>query len=40
MGIVLQPYELNESDIRNNIAITDPTFDINTLNEYFNFDKN
>jgi len=39
MGIVLQPYKLNESDIRNNIAITDPTFDINTLNEYFNFDK-
>lgn len=39
IGMVVQPYELNETDVRHAIAETDPDFDMTTLDQYFNFDK-
>jgi hypothetical protein len=40
MGIILQPKSLNETTIRENIAVNDPDFNLNELGYYFNFDKN
>ena len=36
-GMVLQPYELNENQIRENIAANDPDFDISQLDNYLLF---
>ena len=38
-GMVLQPYDLNESSLRKAIAANDPDFDRNELSDYFNFDR-
>lgn len=36
-GMILQPYELNENIIRQNIADKDPEFDLNNLSDYIVF---
>ena len=36
-GMILQPYELNENQIRENIAANDPDFDISQLDNYLLF---
>jgi len=38
-GMVLQPYELNKNDVIAAIKETDPDFDLDELDDYFNFDK-
>lgn len=38
-GMVLQPYEINEQSLREDIAATDPDFNMDELSDYFNFDK-
>ena len=38
-GMVLQPYDIDENELRENIAQNDPDFDLNELSDYFNFDK-
>ena len=38
-GMVLQPYDINKEQIENNIRENDPSFDMNTLGNYFNFDE-
>ncbi|MBQ7551418.1 MAG: BamA/TamA family outer membrane protein, partial [Bacteroidales bacterium] len=38
-GMILQPYDINEYTLRQNIAENDPSFDLTTLDQYFNFDK-
>ena len=38
-GMVLQPYDINKEQVENNIRENDPSFDMNTLGNYFNFDE-
>lgn len=38
-GMVLQPYDINKEQIENNIRENDPSFDMNTLGNYFDFDE-
>lgn len=38
-GMVLQPYDLDETDIRKHIAENDPDFNMDEIGDYFNFDK-
>ena len=38
-GMILQPYDLDEAKVRAAIAENDPDFDMNTIDQYFNFDK-
>lgn len=38
-GMVLQPYSLEKDVIENNIKENDPSFDLNTLDNYFDFDE-
>lgn len=38
-GMVLQPYDINKEQVENNIREDDPSFDMNTLGNYFNFDE-
>lgn len=38
-GMVLQPYDINKDQVENNIRENDPSFDMNTLGNYFNFDE-
>jgi outer membrane protein assembly factor BamA len=38
LGMVLQPYHIDKNTLETNIAANDPTFDLQTLNQYFNFD--
>ena len=38
-GMVLQPYDINKEQIENNIRDNDPSFDMNTLGNYFDFDE-
>lgn len=38
-GMILQPYDINEYTLRQNIAENDPSFDLAILDQYFNFDK-
>ena len=38
-GMVLQPYDIDENRLRETIARNDPDFDLNTLGDYFNFDR-
>ena len=38
-GMVLQPYSLDKDVIENNIKENDPSFDLNTLDNYFDFDE-
>lgn len=38
-GMVLQPYDLDEAQIRQSIQENDPDFEMSTLYDYFNFDK-
>ena len=38
-GMVLQPYDINEYSLREDIAATDPDFNMDELSDYFNFDK-
>jgi hypothetical protein len=38
MGMVVQPNELNETNVRASIAQNDPDFIISTLNQYIDFD--
>ncbi len=37
--MVLQPYDIDENRLRETIARNDPDFDLNTLGDYFNFDR-
>ena len=37
--MVLQPYDINEYSLREDIAATDPDFNMDELSDYFNFDK-
>jgi len=39
LGIVLQPKELNQQAVLQSIAQNDPTFDMNELNNFMDFDK-
>jgi len=39
VGMVLQSYDIDENNLKKSIAENDPNFDINTLDDYFNFDK-
>lgn len=39
IGMVLQPYELDENKVRASIEENDPEFDINELNQYLKFGK-
>lgn len=38
-GMVLQPYDINKEQVENNIRENDPSFDMNTLGNYFDFDE-
>jgi outer membrane protein assembly factor BamA len=38
-GMVLQPYDLDRDEIVNNIEENDPSFNLNNLDEYFDFDE-
>lgn len=38
-GMVLQPYGINREEVVNSIKENDPSFDMNTLGNYFNFDE-
>ena len=38
IGMVVQPNQVNETDVRQHIALHDPGFDINKLDQYLNFD--
>lgn len=38
-GMVLQPYDLDENTVRQQIAENDPDFNMNEISDYFNFDK-
>ena len=38
-GMVLQPYDLDRDEIVNNIEKNDPSFNLNNLDEYFDFDE-
>ena len=38
-GMILQPYELNEQTIRENVAANDPDFNLDDLTNYFTFGK-
>ena len=40
MGMAVQPNPLNEEQVRASIALNDPDFDINKLDQYLNFDPN
>jgi outer membrane protein assembly factor BamA len=39
MGMVLQPKKLSKQEVLANIAANDPTFNINELGKYIDFDK-
>ena len=38
-GMVLQPYDINKEQVENNIREKDPSFDMNTIGNYFDFDE-
>lgn len=38
-GMVLQPYDLDETAVRKAIVTNDPDFDMNTISDYFDFDR-
>ncbi len=38
MGLVLQPNELDENLVKENVELYDPSFDMSELDSYFNFD--
>lgn len=39
VGMVLQPYDINKEQVENNIREKDPSFDMNTIGNYFDFDE-
>ncbi|MDR1112241.1 MAG: BamA/TamA family outer membrane protein [Bacteroidales bacterium] len=38
LGMVLQPYRIDKNELEASIAANDPAFDLQTLNQFFNFD--
>jgi len=38
LGMILQPYRIDKNELEANISANDPTFNLQTLNQYFNFE--